>query len=91
MSDFKLPVDFEEKAKMPPSANGTGYPYRISAHDLMKNFTLAALDVDITWYENQSVGNHMGRKLKLPEVPQNGTWVLGFSDGEIKWIEVESC
>ena len=34
----KLPVDFEQKVKQPPNANGTGYPYRISARDLMDNY-----------------------------------------------------
>jgi hypothetical protein len=42
----KFPVDFEKKAKEPPPADGRGYPYRISAKDLMTNFKFAALQVD---------------------------------------------
>ena len=44
MEDF--PVDFEKKAKSPPPANGAGYPYRISAKDLMDNYKFAALKVE---------------------------------------------
>lgn len=91
MADLKLPIDFEQKVKAAPSANGTGYPYRISAHDLMANFTYAALNVEDDWYETESSGSHLGRKLKLPKLPGSGTHVLGCIDGEIQWIETESC
>jgi hypothetical protein len=91
MSDLKLPVNFEEKAKLPPAANGTGYPYRISASDLMKNFTYAALDAHEDWIEDVGVSQYTGRKLKLPQLPGSGTHVLGCIDGEIQWIGTESC
>ena len=91
MADLKLPIDFDQKAKLPPSANGTGYPYRISASDLMSNFTYAALIVEDDWFETESSGNYLGRKLKLPQLPTSGTHVLGCVDGEIKWIETEEC
>lgn len=44
----KFPVDFEEKVKAPPAVGGGGYPYQISAKDLMEDFTTAALQVDDT-------------------------------------------
>jgi hypothetical protein len=91
MSNLKLPVNFEEKAKLPPAANGAGYPYRISALDLMKNFTYAALDAHEDWIEEVGVSQYPGRKLKLPQLPGSGTHVLGCIDGEIKWIETEEC
>ena len=91
MADLKLPINFDQKAKLPPSANGTGYPYRISASDLMANFTYAALNVEDDWFENESSGNYLGRKLKLPQLPTSGTHVLGCVDGEIQWIETEEC
>lgn len=91
MADIKLPINFEEKAKLPANANGTGYPYRISAHDLMANFTYAALNVEDDWFETESSGNHLGRKLKLPQLPGGGTHVLGCIDGQIQWIETEEC
>ena len=46
-----LPVDFVEKVQNPPSVSG-GYPYRISASDLMQNFHAAALEVDKTQHES---------------------------------------
>jgi hypothetical protein len=91
MSNLKLPVNFEEKAKLPPAANGTGYPYRISASDLMKNFTYASLDAHEDWIEDVGASQYPGRKLKLPQLPGSGTHVLGCIDGEIQWIETESC
>ena len=35
---MSLPVNFEERVRAAPAANGIGYPYRISAADLMANF-----------------------------------------------------
>jgi hypothetical protein len=43
---MKIPVDFEQKVKMPAQINGRSYPYQISAKDLMDNFRYAALQVD---------------------------------------------
>jgi len=91
MADIKLPIDFEQKVKAAPSANGTGYPYRISASDLMKNFTYAALDAHEDWIEDVGASQYPGRKLKLPQLPGSGTHVLGCIDGEIQWIGSESC
>jgi Tfp pilus assembly protein PilX len=88
---INLPVKFHEKAKQSPSANGTGYPHRISANDLDRNFAYAALDAGEGWIESASVGSHQGRKLKLPELPSSGTHVLGCIDGTVQWIETEGC
>jgi len=88
---INLPIKFHDKATQPPSANGTGYPHRISANDLDRNFAYAALDAGIGWIESASVGNHQGRRLKLPELPSGGTYVLGCVDGTVQWIETESC
>lgn len=43
---MNLPVDFEQKVKLPPMVNGRSYPYQISAKDLMQDFRYAALQVD---------------------------------------------
>jgi hypothetical protein len=43
---MKLPVDFEQKVKLPPAINGRSYPYQISANHLMQNFRYSALQVD---------------------------------------------
>jgi len=45
---MKIPVDFEQKVKMPAQINGRSYPYQISAKDLMDDFRYAALQVDQT-------------------------------------------
>ncbi len=86
-----LPVNFESKVKSASLANGTGYPYRISATDLDRNFAYAALDAPDDWIEKSSVGIHNGRKLKLPPLPGSGTHVLGCVDGTVQWIETEEC
>ncbi len=86
-----IPIKFEEKTKLPPTAGGTGYPYRISATDLDKNFAYAALDAEDGWIEEVSVGSHSGRKLKLPPLTSGGTYVLGCVDGNIQWIATEAC
>jgi hypothetical protein len=43
---MNLPIDFEQKVKLPPAINGRSYPYQISARHLMQNFRYAALQVD---------------------------------------------
>ena len=91
MPNLKLPVDFEAKVKQATSASGAGYPFRISARDLMQNFAYAALDAEDDWIEQGSVGAHQGRKLKLPQLPGSGTYVLGCVNGTVQWIETEEC
>lgn len=70
----KIPVDFSEKAKIPPGVGGAGYPYRISAKDLMQDLVYAALDVDteahssgLALAESKTTGQggHAGRKISL--------------------------
>ena len=69
-----LPVDFSEKAKIPPAVGGAGYPYRISAKDLMQDLVYAAIDVDTTAHSSglsltesktTGQGGHAGRKISL--------------------------
>jgi hypothetical protein len=89
--DNNLPIDFEEKVRLPPPANGLGYPYRISASDLMNNFIYASLNAEEGWIEKDEGSKYQSRKLMLPKIPESGTHVLGCIDGEIQWIETESC
>lgn len=42
---MKLPIDFEEKVRLPAAVDGKGYPYRTSAKDLMANFVFSAVGV----------------------------------------------
>jgi hypothetical protein len=88
---MQIPVDFSKKIKE-SSKSSTGYPYQISASDLDKNFVYAALDVDKSLIDETSGdGGHTKRKLKIPPVPQLGTYVLGVISGGISWISTEEC
>ena len=68
-----LPIDFEEKVKMPPAVGGVGgYPYSISAKHLMQNFVYASVEIPlngesglngITEVTKPGPGGHMKREL----------------------------
>ena len=89
---INIPVKFRDKVTTAPSANGTGYPYKISANDLDRNFIYAALDAEDGWIEDTSVGNYEGRKLKLPAIPSGEeTFVLGCAGGKLQWIATAGC
>jgi hypothetical protein len=45
---LQFPVDFSEKVRLPASPASGGYPYSISAGDLMSDFNYAALQADST-------------------------------------------
>lgn len=73
---MNLPVDFEQKVKLPPQVNGRSYPYQISAKDLMQDFRYAALQVD-----KNEVGG-----LKLVEtIAGDGTRTVKL-DGQVETI-----
>jgi hypothetical protein len=64
---MSLPIDFEQKIKQQPSQSG--YPYQISAADLMQNFVYAAgefkeEEFEITESTGQS-SQHTTRKISL--------------------------
>jgi hypothetical protein len=92
---MKLPVDFEEKVRMPPAINGRSYPYQISARDLMDNFKYAALQVDTTSGLEETTNSDGSRTVKLSNkisgntvqvlVVENGAFKLGnfYIDGEL--------
>ena len=89
---MNLPVSFSERIKAHAAPGGTGYPHRISAGDLDKNFQYAALDADPGYIEETSgkEGNK-GRRLLLPPIPTDGTHVLGAVNGLLVWIATEDC
>lgn len=87
-----LPVDFEERAKLPKGGTNADYPYAIKARDLMQDFVFATLDLDETLFEERTgQGGHKQRRLKIPAVPKGGTHVLGADGGRLVWLEVEKC
>ena len=57
-----LPIKFDQLVNMPGDAGGTGYPYRISAKDLMANFEYAALDGDDSWIDTSGQGRRLVNK-----------------------------
>jgi hypothetical protein len=82
------PINFEEKVRQPAKSAG-GAPLQISATDLMKNFAFATLVLPDSLVDQATgINGHTTRKLKGP---QSGTYVLGCVDGEIQWLETESC
>jgi hypothetical protein len=65
----KLPVDFERLAKLPANPAAGGYPYRISAADLMRNFKHCNLAIDPApvdgLYLEEGSGSDGERSVKL--------------------------
>ena len=57
-----FPINFIEKVTMGGGAGGTGYPYQISASDLMANFEYAALDGDDSWIDTSGQGRRLVNK-----------------------------
>jgi hypothetical protein len=85
-----LPVSFVDQTKI--SQGVDGYPYRIRASDLDRDFVYAALDVDESYIEEVSGQNgHRSRNLKFPPIPASGTYVLGCVSGGLQWIATEEC
>jgi len=82
---MKLPIDFEEKVKLPPPANGAGYPYQLSAKDLMDNFKYAALQVDTDsgLYERKNPDG--SRIVSLEGSGVSGSRTLKDVNGNIAW------
>jgi hypothetical protein len=93
-----LPVNFEEKVKVAPAPGGAGYPYRISARDLMRDFVYAA--VEVPSFTDQSIRNgikeiygtgdngHTNRSIyaePFPENPASGD--IMYYDGA-EWVSL---
>ena len=83
MNDF--PNDFQTVAKSGNQLNP------ISSYALMQNFVWAKLQADPTLVDQVSSMGFTGFKLKIPPVPQSGTYVLGAISGSLTWIATEEC
>jgi hypothetical protein len=93
---MEFPANLEQKAKMPPPPGGGGYPYQLSAKDLMDNYRFAALEVDDSTdggiaLKETVVDKKRKISLVIPSMPTTGTHVLGVVDGVLQWIETEEC
>lgn len=87
----KLPVDFEEKVKAAPPVDGKGYPYQLSAKDLMKNFRALADQIP----DGTSKGDILywtGKKWDIhPAATGTGLKVLTMNGGILAWTDTEEC
>ena len=83
MNDF--PNDFQTVAKSGDQLKP------ISSYALMQNFAWAKLQADPTLVDQVASMGFTGFKLKIPPVPQSGTYVLGAVDGALTWIATEEC
>jgi len=88
---IKLPVDFEEKVKNAPPPDGRGYPYQLSAKDLMKNFNALAGQIpdgtamgDILYWTGVKWDIH-------PAASGDGMKVLTMTGGVLEWVDTEEC
>jgi len=88
-----LPINFEEKAKTAGSSNGKGYPYQLSAKDLMKDFVFSSPVIDketpngnkngITVTETTGQSGYKARKLSCTHVEEaktNGALLVWKND-----------
>lgn len=95
-----LPVDFRQKVRLPPAAGANGYPYSISADDLMKNFLYLDFDavnqqpLRIEVVNEDAWGPVVRKSVRIagfPPPPESGTHVLGSVNGVLQWIETTDC
>jgi len=92
MAKNDVPNIFSQLVKSAGNSSSGGYPYQIKAADLDKNFVYATLEIDSTLVEETSgQEGFTKRKLKIPAVPSDGTYVLGAISGSLSWIETEEC
>jgi hypothetical protein len=90
MAKKKLPVDFEKKVKQPPPPNGAGYPYQLSAKDLMENFKYL---LDLMPEGNQGDMLYWaGDKWVVLAAPSGGVMnVLSHDGTRPVWVETQEC
>lgn len=90
MAKKTLPIDFEEKVKLPKPPNGNGYPYQISAKDLMRNFRYL-----LELLPEGSQGDMLywdGDKWALLAAPSGGIMHVLSHDGTSPvWVETQDC
>jgi hypothetical protein len=90
MPKRKLPVDFEKKVKQARSPNGTGYPYQISAKDLMEDFKYL---LELMPEGNQGDMLYWsGDAWTLLKAPSGGIMhVLSHDGSKPVWVETQEC
>lgn len=86
-----LPVDFEEKVRLPAAVGGAGYPYRISARDLMLNFRFLMNQMPEGYLENEMLIFNGEKWIILDAPSSSGTHVLGCVGGVVQWLATSEC
>lgn len=81
----KLPVDFEKKAKQPPPLDGRGYPYQLSAKDLMLNFKYLLGLMPDGMSKNDIIVYNGADWVIQPAPAATGDFTLQVSDGSMSW------
>lgn len=87
----KLPVDFEEKVRLPAAVGGAGYPYRISARDLMLNFRFLMNQMPEGINKNDTLIFDGKKWIILAAPSSTGTHVLGCVAGVVQWLATSEC
>lgn len=87
----KLPVDFQEKVKAARPVDGKGYPYQISAKDLMQDFNYLLGLIPEGTTDNDILYWKTGKWQILPASETSGTFVLATVDGSLQWLATEEC
>ena len=89
----KLPIDFSQKVKQAPAVGGNGYPYRISAADLMNNFKYVLDQIPaegdsmpVGYSKNEMIRFDGAKWVVVPSPSASGTLTLGSVDGSLEWI-----
>lgn len=86
-----LPVDFEQKVRLPAAVGGAGYPYRISARDLMANFKFLMNQMPVAYNDNDMIILSGGKWIVLAAPSSSGTHVLGCVAGVVQWLATSEC
>lgn len=83
------PINFEALVKAPKKSSVGGYPYQLSAKDLMRNFVWATLHISDRFVESsQGLAGYAARKLKdpYPEPQAEGQAALISVNGTVQWL-----
>lgn len=85
------PINFESLVKAPQKSSSIGgYPYQLSAKDLMRNFVWSTLHISDRFVESsQGLAGYAARKLKdpYPEPQAEGQAALISVNGTVTWLD----
>ena len=92
------PLSFAALARTAQNPEQGGYPYQLRGADLDTNFVFACEDFDAESFDETTTSGNGGNikrqialKIKIPDFPKSGTFVLGAVNGALSWIATEEC